>query len=97
LELDLSGRDLQSGSNDLIFLYASVIDDAGTVVPDPDMEILFTLEGDAQFIGPNPAWTEAGITAILLKAGNQPGSLKIHASSWGLSPESIQVEMEAVH
>ena len=97
LELDLSGRDLQSGSNDLIFLYASVIDDAGTVVPDPDREILFTLEGDARFIGPNPAWTEAGISAILLEAGKMPGLIKIHASSGRLSPESIQVEMKAVH
>ncbi len=97
LEPDLSGRDLQSGSNDLIFLYASVVDDGGTVVPDTDREILFTLEGDAQFIGPNPASTEAGIAAILLQAGKTPGTIKISASSGELSPESIQVEMKDVH
>jgi len=97
LEADLSGKDLQSGSNDLIFLYASVVDDAGTVVPDPDRLISFTLEGDAQFIGPNPAATEAGIAAILLKAGEMPGLLKINTSSGELSPESIQVEVKDVH
>jgi beta-galactosidase len=97
LEVDLSGRDLQSGSKDLIFIYASVVDDAGTVVPDPDRKITFTLEGDARFIGPNPAGTEAGIATILLQAGKMPGLLQINASSGGLSPESIQVEMKNVH
>lgn len=94
---DLSGRDLQAGSNDLIFIYAAVVDDAGTVVPDSDRKITFTLEGDAQFIGPNPAVTEAGIAAILLKSGEMPGILNINASSGELSPESIQVEMKDVH
>jgi beta-galactosidase len=97
LEADLSGKDLQAGSNDLIFIYASVVDDAGTVVPDPDRKISFTLEGDARFIGPNPAGTEAGIAAILLQAGKMPGLLQLNASSGGLSPESIQVEMKNVH
>ncbi len=97
LEVDLSGLDLQAGSNDLIFLYASVVDDAGTVVPESDRKISFTMDGDAQFIGPNPAGTEAGIAAILLQAGKMPGLLQINASSGGLSPESIQVEVKNVH
>ncbi|NOR34248.1 MAG: DUF4982 domain-containing protein [Bacteroidales bacterium] len=97
LSADLSGRDLQAGSNDLIFIYAAVVDDAGTVVPDSDRKITFVLEGDARLIGPNPATTEAGIATILLKAGEMPGLLNINASSWELSPESIQVEMKDVH
>jgi len=51
----------------------------------------------AQFIGPNPVETEAGIATILLQAGKMPGLLQINASSVGLSPESIQVEMNDVH
>jgi len=94
---DLSGRDLQSDSEDMIFLYASVVDDNGTVVPDPDREILFTLEGEARVIGPNPASTEAGIAAILLKAGKLPGLLEIKASSGDLSSGSIQLEVTAIH
>jgi len=97
LEADMSGKDLQAGSNDLIFFYASVVDETGTVVPDPDWEIFFALEGNARVLGPNPVRTEAGIATILLKAGSKPGLVKINASSAGLSPGSIQVEMKAIH
>jgi len=97
LEADLSGRDLQAGSNDLIFLYASVIDDVGTVVPEPERKILFTLDGDAQLIGPNPAPGEAGVASILVKAGKRPGLLKINASTGGLSPDSIQLKIMPIH
>lgn len=97
LEADLSGRDLQAGSNDMIFLYASVIDDAGTVVPEPERKILFIVEGDAQLIGPNPAPGEAGVAAILVKAGNMPGLIKINASSGELSTDSIQIEIMPIH
>jgi len=97
LRADLGGRDLKSDSEDLIFLYASVVDDKGTVIPDPDWEISFTLVGEARIIGPNPASTEAGIATVLLKAGKMPGLLEINASSGDLSSGSIQLKMSAIH
>lgn len=97
LSADLSGKDLQAGSGDLIFIYAKVADDAGNVVPVSDRKITFTLEGDARFIGPNPTLTEAGIATVLLKGGTVPGLLKINASSGELSPGSIEVKMMDAH
>lgn len=89
---DTGGEELQSGCNDMIFIYAPVVDDNGTVVPDHKREISFKVKGDAGVIGPNPVFTEAGIATILLKAGKQPGTIEITASSGGLAPGVLQLE-----
>jgi len=70
----------------------SEFDDSGTIVQDPEQEISFSFEGDAEFIGPNPAIPEAGIATILLRAGKQPGLIEVTAISSGLSSGTIQFE-----
>ena len=67
--------------NDVIFIYASVTDSSGTVIPDFSGKILFTVEGDAKLIGENPIVCEAGIAAILLKAGAKLEQIKVTAIS----------------
>ncbi|GAA4460401.1 glycoside hydrolase family 2 TIM barrel-domain containing protein [Nibrella saemangeumensis] len=82
LTVDRSGRDLSS--NDVVFVYASVVDERGTVVPDAAHSIIFRAEGDAELVGQNPINAEAGIASILLRTGPTAGSVKITAYVNGL-------------
>jgi beta-galactosidase len=69
LEVDTAGIGLTAGVNDQVFVYASLLDTHGTLVPVNGHPVRFEVEGDALLVGPNPAPSEAGIAAILLQAG----------------------------
>ncbi len=83
--IDESNRSLQKGKNDLVFLYAAVTDNKGTIVPDADNTVTFQVNGDTQLLGRNPIEAEAGIATVLLKAGNLGGHVLITAHSKGLT------------
>ncbi|MBK8478183.1 MAG: DUF4982 domain-containing protein [Opitutaceae bacterium] len=80
---DLSGRPLAAGG-DLVFIYARIVDTEGTVVPGASRAVRFSVEGDAQLIGDNPATAEAGIATILLKTGPQGGTIRLKAAAGAL-------------
>lgn len=91
LSADLSGKDLQAGKNDVVFVYASVADTGGTIIPDESRAIKFLLEGDAELIGDNPRNAEAGISTILLRAGKIRGKIYIRATAEGLTAGEINI------
>lgn len=91
LTVDLSSKELQAGKNDIVFVYASVTDADGTVIPTDQRAVTYTLEGDAELIGDNPRNAEAGISAILLKAGKAPGIIKVKASAKGLISGELEI------
>jgi beta-galactosidase len=92
LTVDLSGKELQAGKNDVVFVYASVTDADGTAISEDNRAITFTVEGDAELIGDNPRNAEAGISTILLMAGKTPGIVKIKASAEGLTAGELVVK-----
>ncbi len=87
-------KELEAGKNDIVFIYASVADADGTIIPDDKRAISFTVEGDAQLVGDNPRSAEAGISTILLKAGKNPGIIKVKASADGLKPGETGVNVK---
>lgn len=87
------GKELQPGKNDVVFVYASVTDAYGTVIPDDKRAIKFTVEGDATFIGNNPRNAEAGISTILLKTSKKQGVLHIKATAEGLVSGEINLNL----
>ena len=89
LRADLSGQEIQSGKNDVVFVYASIADENGTTVWDADHEVTFRLDGEGELIGHNPINAEAGIATILYRAGENPGTITITASASGLESETI--------
>ncbi|GAA4416156.1 beta-galactosidase [Nibrella viscosa] len=82
LTIDRRGRDLSA--NDVVFVYASVVDERGTVIPDAAHSVIFRVEGDAELVGQNPISVEAGTATILLKTGAVAGLVKITAYVEGL-------------
>jgi beta-galactosidase len=93
LSVDLSGKELQAGKNDVVFVYASITDADGTVIPEDIRSVTFTVEGDAELIGDNPRKAEAGISSILLMSGKTSGTLKIKATAEGLIGGEIVVNV----
>ena len=84
LSFALSGRSLEANGADAIFVYASVVDAAGTLVPRAEHPITFEVDGPAQVIGPTLVIAEAGIAPALLRAGTEPGTITVTARSKGL-------------
>ena len=75
----------------MVFVYALVADKNGTVVPDDDRVVEFKSEGDCELIGHNPIEAEAGIASILLKAGNNPDTIKIAATAQGVQEGYFEI------
>lgn len=81
LRADYSGKDLQAGRNDFVFVYAEVTDNNGTIVSNAADAVEFEVRGDAKIVGPAVVNAEAGIAAILVKAGSTPGKIILSARS----------------
>ena len=69
LFVDYSGKHGKSNRNDVLFVYAKLVDKNGTVVPQNDIKIEFYVEGDAELVSPTNATTEAGIATALVRLG----------------------------
>jgi beta-galactosidase len=83
LRVDHSNKDLEAGCNDIIFVYADIIDKNGTVIYDAADPVQFKLSGDGELVGQNPRAVEAGTATILLRAGGKPGKLTVVATGEG--------------
>ena len=94
ITVDYSGKELKKGCNDVVFVYASVTDESGTVIPDNSRLVNLKVEGDAVVIGSNPVETEAGVASMLLKAGDNPGIIKIFATSEGIRNARLDLTIQ---
>jgi beta-galactosidase len=93
LQVDLSGKPLTAGKNDVVFVYAQVVDKNGTVVPDAINDVTFkVVAGDAEIVGPATVKAEAGIATVLLKVGAKAGNIQVEASAANLSPGNVRVK-----
>ncbi|MEN7549564.1 glycoside hydrolase family 2 TIM barrel-domain containing protein [Rapidithrix thailandica] len=79
LDIDISGKPLEE--NDLVFVYASIVDKQGNPVPTSSALVEFEIEGDAHIVGPAKVHAEAGIATLLLRTSENAQSLVIKAAS----------------
>ena len=90
LRVDYSGKELKAGQNDIVFVYADITDNNGTVIYNAADKVEFKVSGDAEIVGPSVVSAEAGTATIVLKAGAKAGQIKISAHAEGLkSAEKI--------
>jgi beta-galactosidase len=83
LRVDYSNKELKAGCNDIIFVYADIVDRNGTVIYDAADPLQFKVSGDGDLVGQNPRAAEAGTATILLRAGGKPGKLTVVATGEG--------------
>ena len=92
LSLDESGKKVILGTNDEAFVYASVVDENGTVVPDYNGSVSITAlqeKGNTELISGSKC--EAGICTGLIRTGNIDGYVIIKATGAGLKEASLAV------
>lgn len=94
LEADFSNKKIESGCNDIVFVYAKITDENGNVLTGDTSLVKFNVEGNGEIIGTNPARAEAGIATVLLRAGNEGGSLIITAKSEDLTEGRLTIETD---
>ncbi len=81
LKLDESGKKVTAGCNDVLFVYAMLEDESGTVIRKNDIPVQFSIEGDAELVSPVEIPTEAGIASALIRFRNSNAPVTIKASS----------------
>ncbi len=91
LEIDESGRKPTAGTNDAVFVYASILDKNGTVVRINDAEVNFSIVGSAKVMNPHAITTEAGIATALIRIGKSKEPISITAISKNLDKASIEI------
>ncbi|MFV5697195.1 glycoside hydrolase family 2 protein [Flavobacterium sp. ZT3R17] len=92
LSYDVSSKAINPNSPDMVFVYAKITDENGTIIPDATNEVTFALsEGNAELIGENPVKAEAGIATIILKTANLKKSIKITSSSERLQKGTLTI------
>ncbi len=69
-------------NDDVIFIYAKIVDIKGTIIPEDSSEVMFKLNSQGNLIGDNPVRAEAGIATILFRG--DPSTLDIEANGDGL-------------
>ncbi|TCO07202.1 glycoside hydrolase family 2 TIM barrel-domain containing protein [Natronoflexus pectinivorans] len=94
LWIDESNRPLTKSVNDIVFLYAAIVDDYGVIISEAVNSVEFSVSGDATLIGMNPIEAEAGIATILLQAGQKGGVLNLTATSNGLLKGELSLEVK---
>ncbi len=77
----LDGKEPKAGKKDVFFVYASIVDENGTLVPTASNPVTFELSGPARLIGQNPMQAEAGIASIVVETPGKEGVVEIGASS----------------
>lgn len=95
LTYDLSTVKINPEGIDVLFVYASVTDENGTIISDNNMPIEFTLEGEnAELIGQNPMPAEAGIATILLKTNSFKKPIRITATAKDMKEAILEIKNE---
>jgi beta-galactosidase len=89
---DFSNKTLKAGGSDVIFIYATIVDSLGNAVHNADSLVEFSVRGNGELIGHNPARAEAGVASILLRAGPNPGKIMIRALSGEKAEAEIMIE-----
>jgi beta-galactosidase len=76
----------------MVFVYAKITDENGTIISTATNEVTFALtKENAEFIGENPVKAEAGIATIILKTTNFKKPIMITAFSENLYNGGIEI------
>jgi len=88
LDISFDLNELKVGG-DITFVYVSVLDANGTVVPTPAKSItLAVVSGPATLASPGTVSSEAGIATFLLRSTTTPGLITVTATTSGLASDS---------
>ena len=94
LSVDLSNISIHPNRPDVVFVYAKIVDENGTLISKADQPIAFEItDGEnAALIGENPIVAEAGIATILLKTEQFKKAVTIKAKADTLKEATLTLQ-----
>ncbi|MFC2090873.1 glycoside hydrolase family 2 TIM barrel-domain containing protein, partial [Bacteroidota bacterium] len=93
LSVDSSGKALEAGCYDVVFIHAEVVDEEGSLVTGYKEDISFSVTGAGDILGNQTIKPDAGLAVILLQADNKEGELIIEAASGSLAGGRLTLEI----
>lgn len=84
IEIDYCGKNLDPSNDDIVFVYATILDQNGSIITEIQDKVQFGINGNAILIGENPVNIEAGVATILLKTNKLTKLFEITAQTKGL-------------
>lgn len=95
LEVIPSHTWLQEGDTyDMAAVRVRILDEFGNIAPYAQLPVRFTLEGDAQLVGPDVAAAEGGVTGTYVKTVGKTGMAKLTVSA--AQTEACEIRFEIV-
>ena len=107
LKLTADRSTIKADKNDLSFVTVDILDDKGTLVPNANNEINFSLKGNGKIVGVcsgDPVSHEpykgtkhtalAGKCLVIVQSGDKTGRLELTAKANGLKPATIVITAE---
>ena len=91
-DIDISGKPIEAGCNDVAFVYISARDENGTVNPDYEEFIDITLPEGIELMNRDGVKAEAGIATALIRIGERKGKARIIVSDGQLKGD-MEVEI----
>ncbi|WP_163397301.1 glycoside hydrolase family 2 protein [Flavobacterium fluviatile] len=83
--IDESGKKAQAGVNDVVFVYIAAVDKNGTIVPDFNEKIDFSIHGDVKLMNVGDVNAEAGIATAVVQIGDKNSKISFSATTKELS------------
>lgn len=91
ISVEFDVTDIPANGSESVFVYASIRDGNGTVVPDASNDVTFSVSGEATLVSPTTVSAEAGIATALLRVTDQPGLITVSATASGLGSDNAAV------
>lgn len=91
MTLDVSGKELQTGVKDIVFVYAQLTDAHGNPLHSNNIPVTFSTKGNASLIGPKKVITSGGIASTLIEIGNSLENTVVSAISEGLPEANLKL------
>ena len=95
LRLNTHTHRLKADGIDMVRIAVQIVDKYGNVLPYQQRIVEFSLDGDADLIGENPAVLSGGQVACFVRSGKSAGEITIVVRSADLPEESITLQIEA--
>lgn len=86
--LDIDTTEVPANGSESLFVYASVRDGNGTIIPDASTAIHLNVSGPAVLVSSADVNAEAGIASFLIRTTEIPGTISLTATAAGLSGDS---------
>ena len=95
LEVTPSHTELAEGDTyDMAAVRVRILDEFGNVAPYAQLPVTFTVEGNAELVGPNVACAEGGMTGTYLKTTGESGEVKLTVSTAQTEPVTVVFQVK---